>query len=212
MKFKNRSHAGQLLASKLENYSNQKNTIILALPRGGVPVAYEVAKKLNLPWDIFVVRKLGMPGHEELAIGAIAEDGTIYFNQIIIQSAHLPHAVIQQAIEKEKQELHRRVKLYRGYELLNTINQQHIILIDDGLATGATMHAAVTALQNHSPLSITIAIPVAANETIEGFRYLADVTNIVTVQAVDSLMSVGMWYHDFSQTTDEEVLKLKQKQ
>lgn len=211
MQFKNRAHAGQLLALKLKEFKKQKNTIVLALPRGGVPVAFEIAKSLQLPWDIFVVRKLGVPGQEELAMGAIAEDGTIYLNHTIIDSASISHAAIQTVVENEKQELKRRVALYRGYSIQEKIFNQHVILVDDGLATGATMRAAIIAVHNFSPLSITVAIPVAQVEVIEEFERLPGVTKVVTAQEVDSLMSVGMWYQDFSQTTDEEVLSLKKE-
>lgn len=209
MQFKDREHAGQLLAQQLKKIAQQKNTVILGLPRGGVPVAFEVAKELKLPWDIFVVRKLGVPGHEELAMGAIAEDGTLYFNQDIIHYVQVSQDDIKRVIEHEKQESQRRVALYRGYSLSDKIAKHHIVLVDDGLATGATMRVAVLAAQHYSPLSVTVAVPVASIQTIEEFKSLPGVTSVVAVQEVDSLMSVGMWYQNFSQTTDEEVLNLK---
>jgi predicted phosphoribosyltransferase len=197
---------GQLLAKKLTTYANRSDVIVLGLPRGGVPVAFEIAKKLNLPLDICLVRKLGVPGREELAMGAIASGGVRVINRDVVGWLHLPPQVIEGVAVEEQRELERRDRAYRGDRPLPRIKNQTIILVDDGIATGSTLRAAIGVLKQQEPKEIIIAVPVAADATCEELR--TEVDKIVCLLKPEFLHSISLWYEDFSQTTDEEVKEL----
>jgi predicted phosphoribosyltransferase len=201
--FKDRRDAGRKLAQKLTSYAGKPDLLILALPRGGVPVAYEVALALNAPLDIFIVRKLGLPGREELAIGAIATGGVRVLNRDIIRTLSIPDEVITFVAKRELQELVRREKLYRRERPAPEVRDRTIILIDDGLATGASMRAAIAGLRVRHPSQIVVAVPAAAAEVCQTFR--SEVNEIVCAITPEPFYGVGRWYEDFSQTTDEEV-------
>ena len=201
--FQDRRDAGRHLAQELLHYVNRSDAIVLALPRGGVPVAYEVALALNVPLDIFIVRKLGLPGQEELAIGAIASGGIRVLNEDIIHMLHIPDGVIENVAKRELQELQRRERRYRGDNPPPEVQDHTIILIDDGLATGASMRAAVAGLRAQHPARIVVAVPVAAPETCEAFE--KEVDEIVCAMTPEPFVGVGWWYEDFAQTTDEGV-------
>lgn len=205
-KFMDRYEAGKLLAELLKHYEKNENAIVLALPRGGVPVAYEIAKKLSLPLDVFIVRKLGVPGHEELAMGAIATGGITVFNDEIIESLTIPKFEMDQVIQSEKQELQRRDTLYRDNRPFPVLDGKTIILVDDGIATGATIKAAIKALRQQKPANIVVAIPVAAFSTCEEIAKLVD--KMICPLKPHEFYAVGVWYENFSQTSDEEVFEL----
>ncbi|KAF3884219.1 MULTISPECIES: phosphoribosyltransferase [Nostocales] len=209
MRFKDRTQAGQLLAKDLAAYANRPDTLVLGLPRGGVPVAFEIAKTLNTPLDILLVRKLGVPDQRELAMGAIASGGVRVLNEDIVRSLHISEAEIDQVTEKEQQELERREHLYRGDRPFPELKERTVILVDDGLATGATMRAAVMALQKYNPAKTVVAVPVSAVETHDEFA--AKVDEIICGLTPNPFYSVGLWYEDFPQTTDEEVRNLLDK-
>jgi predicted phosphoribosyltransferase len=204
--FKDRRDAGKQLAQELSAYAGRSDVIVLALPRGGVPVAYEVARALNAPLDIFIVRKLGLPGHEELAIGAIASGGIRVLNYDIVQALKIPQTMINTVTRQELQELDRRERAYRGDRPPPEVRGRTVILIDDGLATGASMRAAVAALRTKNPARIVVAVPTAAPETCAAFE--SEVDEIVCAMTPEPFYGVGRWYEDFSQTTDEEVRAL----
>jgi len=204
--FKDRRDAGKQLAQELSAYAGRSDVIVLALPRGGVPVAYEVARALNAPLDIFIVRKLGLPGHEELAIGAIASGGIRVLNHDIVQALKIPQTMIDTITRQELQELERRERAYRGDRPPPEVRGRTVILIDDGLATGASMRAAVAALRAQNPARIVVAVPTAAPETCAAFE--SEVDEIVCAMTPEPFYGVGRWYEDFSQTTDEEVRAL----
>jgi putative phosphoribosyl transferase len=207
MQFANRTEAGRLLAKELGEYADRQDVIVLALPRGGVPVAYEVARALHAPLDVFLVRKLGVPGHAELAMGAIATGGVRVLNESIVSYLRIPDVLIDQIANIEQRELERREKLYRGTSEPLDVRGRTVIIVDDGLATGSTMRAAVTALKPKDPARIIVAAPVAARETCEAFK--ADVeSTCVCVMSPEPFQGVGLWYRDFSQTTDAEVCYL----
>ena len=206
IRFKNRSEAGRFLAEQLSAYANRPDTLVLALPRGGVPVAYEVAKALGAPLDVFQVRKLGLPGHEELAMGAIATGGVRVRNPEVVEYLRIPDEVIDEVTARERQELERRERLYREGRPALSPRGRVVILVDDGLATGSTMLAAVLALRQQQPASIVVAVPVAAKQTCEELRAVAD--EVVCAVTPDPFYAVGLWYEDFAQTTDEEVREL----
>ena len=208
-KFIDRQDAGIVLSKQLNDYANQSNVIVLALARGGVPVAYEVAVTLSLPLDVFIVRKLGVPGHEELAMGAIASGGTVIFNEPLIHKLNLDQSAIDAVLQSEQKELVRREHLYRGNRSFLALSGKTIILVDDGIATGATMRAAVAALRKHKLASIIIAVPVAARESCEEMGTLVD--KIICPLKPISFHAVGLWYENFSQTTDSEVIELLEK-
>ncbi len=203
--FKDRYDAGRLLASELKRFK-EEDLILLALPRGGVPVAYEAAKKLGAPLDIFIVRKIGVPGREELAMGAIAIGGVKILNDNVINILNLSEETIQDAIQKEKVELQRREKEYRGSRPFPIIENRTVVLIDDGLATGASMKAAVKALKKHNPSKIIVAVPTASEDTCNEFQ--SEVDEIICAYTPAVFRGVSEWYDDFSQTTDEEVMNL----
>jgi putative phosphoribosyl transferase len=207
MQFANRVTAGRSLAKKLESYANRSDVIVLALPRGGVPVAYEVARALNAPLDVFLVRKLGVPGYEELAMGAIATGNVRVLNEKLINDLGIADEWIDQVATREERELARREKVYRGASAPLSVSGRTVIVVDDGLATGSTMRAAVNALKRLGPTRIIVAAPVAARETCESFNTDVDAT-CVCVMSPEPFRGVGLWYRDFSQTTDEEVCYL----
>jgi predicted phosphoribosyltransferase len=206
MRFRNRSEAGRFLARALDRYKDLRDLIVLALPRGGVPVAYEVATALNAPLDVFIVRKLGIPGHDELAMGAIATGGIRALNSSVIQHLNIPQSVIDAVAAREEKELERRERLYREGKAFPNITERTVILVDDGLATGATMKAAVAALRQHNPSKIIVAVPTAPAETCEDLQRDAD--EVVCAVTPEPFYAVGMWYEQFEQTTDQEVTEL----
>jgi len=208
MLFRDRTEAGQTLAEILAPYANRDDVLVLALPRGGVPVAFEVATSLNAPLDVFLVRKLGVPGHEELAMGAIATGDIRVLNQGVVTELRIPESVIEKVAEREKRELKRRERYYRGDRPAPDVKAKKVILVDDGLATGSTMYAAVTALREQQPSRIIVAVPAAAPATCDAFRAVVD--EIVCAVTPEPFYAVGAWYDDFSQTTDEEVRDLLQ--
>jgi predicted phosphoribosyltransferase len=202
-RFLNRHEAGKELAKKLSQYESRSDVIILALPRGGVPVAYEVALALKVPLDVLIVRKLGVPGRKELAIGAIASDGIRILNEDIIQALRIDRAVVNFVTEQEIRELQRREEQYRGSRHAPLIQNKIVLLIDDGLATGASMLAAVRAVFTQQPARIVVAVPAAAPQAVHLLR--PEVDEVIAVISPDPFEGVGKWYEDFSQTTDEEV-------
>ena len=204
--YQDRSEGGRALAERLAAYANWPGVLVLALPRGGVPVAYEVARALRAPLDVFLVRKLGVPGHEELALGAVAADGVRVLNRQVVDALRIPDSVIETVTAQEMEELSRRERLYRGNRPAPEIQGRTVILVDDGLATGATMLAAVTAMRRHSAARVVVAVPIAALETCDQLRGEAD--EVVCAATPEPFHAVGLWYEDFSQTTDEEVREL----
>jgi putative phosphoribosyl transferase len=206
MIFQNRTDAGRRLAQKLLTYANRPDVLVLALPRGGVPVAFEIARELKAPLDVFVVRKLGVPGQEELAMGAIASGGSCVLNQHLIRAIGITQDEVNTVIAQEKRELQRRQRLYRADRPYPDLHNRTVILVDDGLATGATMYAAVTALRKLEPARLIVAVPVAAKEVCDRFGHIVD--EMVCVQTPDPFDGVSRWYADFSQTTDDEVREL----
>jgi putative phosphoribosyl transferase len=204
--YKNRSKAGRELAKALQPYANRPNVLILALPRGGVPVAYEVAKALNIPLDLMLVRKLGLPGHEELAVGAIATGGIRVLNTEVIEGMAISEAQIERIAAAELQELRRREKAYRGERPNAEVQGHGVILIDDGLATGATMQAAIAAIRQQRPAEILVAVPVAPKDTVALLRDQADA--VICPATPEPFLGVGRWYEDFTQITDAEVRDL----
>lgn len=205
--FRNRTDAGKFLAEKLTEFANRRDVVVLALPRGGVPVGYEVARRLNAPLDVFVVRKLGVPGHEELAMGAIASGGVRVLNPDVFSYIRIHQAIIDQVTEFELGELERRERLYRGNRPPLEVKGKTVIIVDDGLATGSTMRAAVTALRRKQPKKIVVAVPVGARATCESFNDEVDTIAVCAITP-EPFQAVGLWYQDFSQTTDEEVRDL----
>lgn len=203
MIFQNRRDAGRYLASKLTAYAGCPDVIVLALPRGGVPVAFEVAQALRAPLDVFLVRKLGVPGHEELAMGAIASWGARVLNDDVVRALRIPQNVVQQVEARERRELDRRERKYRAGRPAPNVRGRVVILVDDGLATGSTMRAAVVALRQRGPGRIVVAVPVGAAETCAELHQEAD--DAVCAVTPEPFLAVGTWYQDFSQTTDEEV-------
>ena len=202
-RFRDRIEAGQQLARELAEYANRPDVLVLALPRGGVPVAFEVARALGAPLDVFVVRKLGLPRHEELAMGAIASGGVRLLNRDVIETYGVSRIEVERVTAAERAELERRERHYRGDRPFPDLSGRTVILVDDGLATGATMRAAVEALRLERPARIVVAVPVSAPETCDAFRDIAD--DIVCASTPEPFYAVGLWYEDFSQTTDEEV-------
>ena len=204
--FRDRRHAGEVLAERLSAYADRADVIVLALPRGGVPVAFEVASTLHVPLDVFVVRKLGVPGHEELAMGAIASGGVRVLNDDVIRSLNLPQAAIERAAESQSQELARREMLYRDGRPFPELQGRIVVLVDDGLATGSSMRAAVQALRQHRPARTIVAVPVAAAETCSALQ--TEVDEVICALTPAPFYAVGQWYEEFSQTSDDEVRDL----
>jgi predicted phosphoribosyltransferase len=207
--FRDRRDAGRRLAARLAKYENRPDVVVLALPRGGVPVGYEVARALGVPLEVFVVRKLGLPWNEELAMGAIASGGVRVLDQDVLRIARVPEASLRQVIATEERELARRERLYRGDRPFPDLRGKTVILVDDGLATGSTMRAAVEALRQEGPARIVVAVPVSSPETCDAFRDVAD--EVVCAETPEPFRGVGMWYDDFSQTTDDEVGELLER-
>jgi putative phosphoribosyl transferase len=204
--FEDRAEAGAFLATKLMHYTHRPDVLVLGLPRGGIPVAYPIAQALGAPLDVFVVRKLGVPGQEELAMGAIAMGEVIMLNNDLIVQMGVSPAVVESVIKHQTVELSRRESLYRGNRPALSVQGRTIILVDDGLATGATMLAAVVALQRMQPTKIVIAVPVATKQICEAFQEKVD--EIVCAITPSPFIAVGAWYKNFSQTTDDEVRAL----
>jgi predicted phosphoribosyltransferase len=206
-RFENRRQAGRKLAEKLERYTSGRNAVVLALPRGGVPVAYEIARALGAPLDVEVVRKLGVPGQRELAFGAIGPGGVAVFNERLLDKLHLSEEALSSVIESETAELKRREQKYRGARTAADLRGKTVIIVDDGLATGATMRAAVESVRRQAPATIIVAAPVASPEVCAAFESEPDVTCICAATP-EPLYGVGWWYEDFEQTTDETVCRL----
>lgn len=204
--FLDRRDAGRKLAQRLDRYAGRSDLLVLGLPRGGIPVAFEVAQALQAPLDLFLVRKLGLPGQEELAMGAIATGNVRVLNRDVVNVLGIPETIVDQVATHESRELDRRERVYRGDRPLPAIEGNVVILVDDGLATGSTMRAAVLALRQQRPARIVVAVPVAAPETCDAFR--TEVDEIVCAITPAELYAVGLWYRDFSQTTDDEVRDL----
>lgn len=204
--FRDRVEAGELLGAKLAEYRDRDDVVVLALPRGGVPVAREVARTLAVPFDVFVVRKLGVPGHEELAMGAIATGGVRQVNRDVVDALGIPGTVIDAVAERELRELERREQAYRGNRAPMPLTNKTVILVDDGLATGSTMRAAVMAARQQQPARVIVAVPVGAASTCAGLATEAD--DVVCVRTPDPFIAVGLWYRDFTPTTDHEVRAL----
>jgi putative phosphoribosyl transferase len=204
--FRNRQHAGTFLATKLQHLANDPDLIVLAVPRGGVPVAYEIATALNAPLDIFIVRKLGVPIYEELAMGAIASGGVRVLNNEVIRKLGITPRMIDAVAAEQQSELERRELEYRHGRAPLDVTGRTVILVDDGLATGASMRAAVQALRKRNPKRIIVAVPVGAAETCEQFE--SEVDEVVCGRRPEHFGAVGQWYQDFTQTTDEEVSEL----
>lgn len=206
MRFKDRRDAGRRLAAALLEYAGRSDVIVLALPRGGVPVAFEVAQALSAPLDVFLVRKLGVPGHAELAMGAIAAGGIEVLSEDLIRDLRIPRELVQQVAVRERIELDRRDRAYRAGLQAPAIRDRTVLLVDDGLATGSTMQAATLALRQQGPARIVIAVPVGASETCTQLGGLSD--GVVCLQMPEPFTAVGLWYEDFGQTSDEEVAHL----
>jgi putative phosphoribosyl transferase len=209
MIFHNRREAGQLLAQELMHYANRPEVSVLGLPRGGVPVAYEVARELHAPLDVFLVRKLGVPGQEELAMGAIASGGRRVLIERVVQGLGIPSEVIEAVAAREQQELAQREQRYRGNRPGLDVRGHVAILVDDGLATGATMRAAIAALRQQQPARIVVAVPVAPPSVCLEVRAVAD--EVVCLLTPEVFLGVGRWYDDFSATTDAEVQSLLER-
>jgi putative phosphoribosyl transferase len=205
-RFRQRSEAGALLAEQLADQAGREDVIVLALPRGGVPVGFEVARRLKAPLDVLVVRKLGVPGHEELAMGAIAAGGIEYRDESVIASLQVPPARVAEVVRRERAELARREKAYRGDRPFPPLAGRTVIVVDDGIATGATMRAAVRALQTRRPAAIIVAAPVASESAIQALA--PEVTAVVTLLIPEAFFAIGQFYEDFGQTTDQEVKDL----
>ncbi len=204
--FKNRFDAGRFLAERLLRYAHRPDVLVLALPRGGVPVAYAVAETLGVPMDVFIVRKLGVPGHEELAMGAIASNGVRVLNEDVVAALNIPPNVIDQVAQVEQRELERREREYRDDRPKPDVHGKTVILVDDGLATGSTMRAAVRALAQQHPARIVVAVPTAPPDVCEELG--REVDEVVCAITPEPFYGVGLWYDDFSQTTDEQVREL----
>lgn len=204
--FQDRSDAGKFLAQKLMHHANDPSVLVLALPRGGVPVAFEIAHQIGAPLDIFAVRKLGVPGYEELAMGAIASGDVRVLNEELIQRLNIPQSAIEAVTREEQQELARCEKAFRGPREPAQIEAHTVILVDDGLATGASMRAAVRALRQQKPAYITVAVPIGSRDTCDHFR--SDVDEVICGDTPEPFFAVGTWYSNFLPTTDEEVRQL----
>lgn len=208
-RFRDRTEAGRLLAQRLRKYAGRDDVVVLALPRGGVPVAYEVAKELGAPLGVFLVRKLGVPGHEELAMGAIASGGVLVLDQGIVRRLGIDRAQLERAVAQELKELQRREEAYDGRRAPQQLEGRTVIVVDDGLATGSTMRAAALAVRELNPARVVVAVPVASRETCDDFRDVVD--EVVCEATPRPFHAIGLWYEDFSQTSDDEVRELLDK-
>jgi len=208
-RFHDRADAGRALAEELQSYAGRADVLVLGLPRGGVPVAGEVARVLGAPLDVFVVRKLGVPGHPELAMGAIASGGVRVVNASVVKGLSIPQEVIERVAAQEARELERRERLYRGAAAAPAVAGKTVILVDDGLATGSTMRAAIAALRKQAPARIVVAVPVGAQETCDEFR--REVDEVVCGLVPGFFQAVGLWYEDFEQTPDSEVSEVLER-
>jgi putative phosphoribosyl transferase len=206
MRFRDRTEAGQLLARSLLAYANRPDVIVLGLPRGGVPVAFEVARALQVPMDICLVRKLGVPSHKELAMGAIGSDGVRVLNYDVVSWLDISGKVIDQVAAKELRELQRRDRAYRGDRPSPDLRDRTVILVDDGIATGSTMKAAISVIRKENPHRIVVAVPVAGADTCRELRQ--QVEEVVCLRTPEPFYAIGLWYENFAQTTDEEVCDL----
>lgn len=204
LRFRDRTEAGRLLARRLRRYAGRSDVIVLALPRGGVPVAYEIATALKAPLEVFIVRKLGVPGQEELAMGAIASGGVTVLSEDLIADLGLQREDIAQVTARELIELERRERVFRGDRPFPSLQGRLVILVDDGIATGATMRAAVRAIRQQRPSCISVAVPVGAPQALEALQNEAD--ELICLLSPDPLLGIGAWYEDFTQLTDEEVI------
>lgn len=206
MIFRNRQEAGAMIAEKLMHYADKKDVIVIALPRGGVATGLEIAKRLNRPLDVIIVRKIGFPGQPELAIGAMAETGAVVLNEEIISMGGVSKEYIDRESEEKKKEIERRKELYRGGAGIPEVKGKIVILVDDGVATGATMKSAISALKIEKPERIVVALPVASVEAKRSIGAMVD--EIICLQAPPDFMAVGAYYEDFSQVTDDEVVEM----
>lgn len=209
MLFRDRTHAGQLLAQKLTEYANREDVVVLSIPRGGVPVGFEVAQVLHAPLDVFVLRKLGVPWQEELGFGAVASGGARVVEQEMIDALGLTSEEIEAVVEREERELRRRERVYRGERPAPNVDGKIVVLVDDGIATGSSMLAAIAALRRLNPAKIVIAVPVAAASTTRRLRKVAD--ELVAVETPAAFYAVGQFYADFQPTSDEEVVGLLER-
>ena len=205
-RFRDRSEAGRMLAERLSAYAGRPDVLVLALPRGGVPVAFEVARVLQAPLDLFLVRKLGVPGQEELAMGAIASGGVRVVNQEVVEALQIPVSIVDEVAAEEQRELARREAMYRGQRPPPEVHGRTVILIDDGLATGSSMRAAVRALRQQNPARLIVAVPTASRETCAAIA--GEVDEIICALTPEPFYAVGLWYENFEQTADEEVRDL----
>lgn len=208
-RFRDRTEAGRLLAERLRGYAGRNDVVVLALPRGGVPVAYEVAMELGAPLAVFVVRKLGVPGYKELAMGAIASGGVVVLDEGLVRRLGISRTQLEDAIAREAQELERRENAYDGRRGPPKLEGKTVILVDDGLATGSTMRAAAMAVRELKPARVVVAVPVAAAETCDDFRDVVD--EVVCDVTPRPFHAVGLWYENFSQTSDDEVRELLER-
>jgi putative phosphoribosyl transferase len=208
-RFLNRTEAGRLLAAELRPHGSRSDVLVLGLPRGGVPVAFEIALALDAPLDVFVVRKLGLPGHEEFGIGAIASGGVRVVDEAVLRAYGVDPDTLDRITERERVELERRERLYRDDRPFPSVADRVVILVDDGLATGSTMRAAIAALRAERPREIIVAVPVGAPETCAAISKLAD--EVVCLETPEPFYAVGLWYEDFGQTEDEEVHDLLER-
>jgi putative phosphoribosyl transferase len=208
-RFRNRTEAGLFLAKELAAYADRPDVLILALPRGGVPVAFQIAKALHVALDVFVVRKLGAPGQEELAMGAITTGGVRMLNDSVVQACGISESEIESVAAREQKELERRERLYRGQRAAPDVRGRTVIIVDDGLATGTTMRVAITALRKLHPSRLVVAVPVAPFSTCEELK--GEVEEVVCLLSPETFMAIGIFYEDFTQTSDEEVCNLLER-
>ena len=208
-RFDDRAEAGRLLAERLASYADNPNVVVLGLPRGGVPVAFEVARGLRVPMDLFVVRKLGTPGNRELAMGAIAEGGIRVLDEELVRELAIHRGEIEAVTHQETQELQRRIRAYRGKRDAPNLEGKTVILVDDGVATGSTMRAAIRAIRAHRPARLVAAVPTIARSTFRELR--TEVDELIAILTPEPFFGVGEWYADFGQTSDAEVSALLQK-